>query len=275
MEMMEQLKEAADYIRQRTQLCPRVALVLGSGLGGLADDIEAELIVPFGEIPHFPVSTVSGHKGRLILGRLQGTAVAVMQGRVHYYEGYSMQQVVFPIRLMKLLGAQILFLTNAAGGIRESFVPGDFMLITGHIGSLAPSPLIGPNEEALQPRFPDMSQVYDLELQACIRAAAKAQGIGLQEGVYLQVTGPAYETPEEIRMYRAWGADAVGMSTACEATAARAMGMRVCGVAFVSNKASGMSGRPLDHGEVQREADLAALRLKRLVTAGIAAMGEM
>ena len=252
-----------------TDFKPRLGIVLGSGLGDYAENIRVEVEIPYGEIEGFPVSTVSGHDGRFILGYLGELPVICMKGRVHYYEGYPISDVVLPIRLMRLLGAEILFLTNAAGGINSSFKPGDLMLITDHISVFAPNPLIGANLEELGVRFPDMSHIYDAGLQEAIRQAAEETSVSLREGVYAQLTGPSYETPAEIRMLRTLGCDAVGMSTAVEAIAARHCGMRVCGISCISNLAAGMSAEALNHQEVQQAADSAAPAFKRLLTRSV------
>lgn len=272
MEVMEKLERCVASVRERISFEPELAIVLGSGLGALGERVELVAELPYGEIEGFPVSTVSGHRGRFLFGMLEGVRVVVMQGRVHYYEGYRMSDVVLPIRLMGRLGAQALLLTNAAGGINHDFRVGDFMLITDHIASFVPSPLIGPNLAGLGPRFPDMSAVYDRELCNSIRNSACEAGMSLREGVYLQLTGPQFETPAEIHMARALGADAVGMSTVCEAIAARHMGMRVCGISCISNMASGMTGEPLSAQEVDETGErIAPLfeRLVRQVVAGI------
>lgn len=255
-----------DCVREKTGFVPKAALVLGSGLGSYADSLRLETEIPYEEIEGFPVSTVPGHAGKFIFGYVDHVPVVCMKGRVHYYEGYPISDVVLPVRLMRLLGAEILFLTNASGGIREDFRAGDLMLITDHVSCFAPNPLIGPNLESLGTRFPDMSRVYDRELSAVIREKAAVFGIPLQEGVYVQLTGPSFETPAEIRLLRALGCDAVGMSTAVEAIAARHMGMRVCGVSCVCNLAAGMTREPLSHQEVQAAADQAAPRFEKLVT---------
>ena len=219
--MDNQWKNCLEQIRQKTDFQPRIGIVLGSGLGDYGDQIQKEAVISYREIEGFPVSTVQGHRGQFVFGYIKGVPVVLMQGRVHYYEGYSMQEVVLPIRLMGLLGAGKLLLTNAAGGINTRFTAGDFMMITDQIATFVPSPLIGPNPQELGERFPDMSEIYDGKMQQKIRESARALGIPLQEGVYLQTSGPQYESPAEIRMMRALGADAVGMSTACEAIASR------------------------------------------------------
>ena len=249
-------------------------MILGSGLGDYADEIEIVQTVDYTDIEGFPTSTVAGHKGRFVFGYVDKTPVVIMQGRVHYYEGYPMSDVVLPTRLMGLLGAKKLILTNAAGGVNFDFKPGDFMMLTDHITTGVPSALIGANLEELGVRFPDMSEVYSTKMQEIVRETAKEQGIDLKEGVYAQFTGPNYETPAEIRMARAWGADAVGMSTACEAMAARHMGMEICGISCITNLAAGMSKEELNHKEVQETADRVAKQFKTLITGIITRIGE-
>lgn len=270
----EKIIACRDYVRTRTDFVPRVALVLGSGLGGFAANLDVVCEVAYGDIPGFPVSTVPGHVGKFIFGVLDGVNVVCMQGRVHYYEGYSIDDVVLPARLMKELGAEILFLTNASGGVNPGFEAGDLMLITDHIAVFVPNPLMGPNIEELGVRFPDMSHIYNPELCDIIRATAAENGIPLREGVYCQLTGPSYESPAEIRALGVMGTDAVGMSTAVEAIAANHCGMRVCGVSCVSNKAAGLSPTPLSHKEVQEAADKAAPLFTALVRGSIARMGK-
>ncbi len=265
----EKLLSCYECVREKTDFVPKVAIVLGSGLGDYAESIRVAQELPYGEIAGFPVSTVPGHAGKFIFGYVDEIPVVCMKGRVHYYEGYPVTDVVLPARLMKLLGAEVLFLTNAAGGVNASFHPGDLMLIRDHIAVFAPNPLIGPNIEKLGTRFPDMTHVYDVELQQTIRQAAKENGIYLQEGVYAQLTGPSFETPADIRMMRLLGADAVGMSTVVEAIAARHCGMRVCGISCISNLAAGMTDNPLTHEEVQEAADMAAPCFKKLVTESV------
>lgn len=265
----EKLLRCVEAVREKTDFVPRVAIVLGSGLGDYAEQIRVEAEVPYGEISGFPVSTVPGHAGRFIFGYVDEVPVVCMKGRVHYYEGYDIADVVLPARLMKLLGAEILFLTNAAGGVNTSFHAGDLMLIKDHLSVFAPNPLIGANIEELGTRFPDMSTVYDAELQSTIRKAARDNGIFLQEGVYAQLTGPSFESPAEIRMLRTLGCDAVGMSTVVEAIAANHCGMKICGISCICNLAAGMSANPLSHAEVQEAADEAAPRFKKLVTEAV------
>lgn len=264
--MYKKLMTCLASIREITDFIPEVGLVLGSGLGDYADNIEIVQTVEYADIEGFPISTVKGHKGRFVFGYVGKTPVVIMQGRVHYYEGYQMSDVVLPTRLMGMLGARKLILTNAAGGVNETFNPGDFMMITDHITTGVPSPLIGPNLDELGDRFPDMSEVYSRSLQEIIRKAAKECGISMKEGVYVQLTGPNYETPAEIRMCRIWGGDAVGMSTACEAMAARHMGLEVCGISCITNLAAGLTQKKLDHREVQETADRVADEFKNLIT---------
>lgn len=271
---MTDLKKALAFIRTKTDFVPQVAIVLGSGLGGFAERVNVQAAVEYADIPDFPRSTVAGHAGRFLFGTLGGVRVVLMQGRVHYYEGYTMQQVVTPIRLMRLMGAEILLLTNAAGGINPAFHAGDLMCITGQISSFVPSPLIGPNDDSIGVRFPDMSHIYDEALATCIRDAAAELSIPLQNGVYVQASGPQYESPQEIRMFGLLGADAVGMSTACEAIAAVHAGFRVCGVSCISNLAAGISPTPLTHAEVQQTADRTAPLFRSLVENAVLRMAK-
>lgn len=266
----EKLMKCYECVQQKISFRPELALILGSGLGDYADTMEVVETLDYHDIEGFPVSTVPGHKGRFVLGYAGGVPIVAMQGRVHFYEGYRPQDVVLPVRLMKLMGAKVLFLTNAAGGINRSFSAGDLMLITDHISMSVPSPLIGENIEELGVRFPDMSEVYSRRLQKIVENAAVTAGVPLRRGVYIQTTGPQYETPSEIRAYERLGADAVGMSTAIEAIAARHAGMEICGISCISNLAAGISVNPLTHKEVQETADRVAPLFKRLVTQAIA-----
>lgn len=268
----EKLLGCYENVRKKTDFQPKIAIVLGSGLGDYAERIKVVSEIPYSEIEGFPVSTVPGHAGRFIFGYIDEISVVCMKGRVHYYEGYPISDVVLPIRLMKLMGAEILFLTNAAGGVNSSFHAGDLMLIRDQISVFAPNPLIGENIDELGVRFPDMSTVYDRELQDIIVKAAKDNHIFLQGGVYAQLTGPSFESPAEIRMLRGMGVDAVGMSTVVEAIAANHMGMRICGISCISNLAAGMTANPLTHEEVQEAADLAAPNFKKLVTEAVKGM---
>ena len=271
----EKLLKCYESVRKKIDFEPKAALVLGSGLGDYGESIQVEAVLDYHDIEGFPVSTVPGHKGRFLFGYVGNVPVVIMQGRVHYYEGYSMEDVVLPIRLMKLLGAKLLFLTNAAGGLNYDFAPGDFMMITDQIANFVPSPLIGENIEELGTRFCDMSEIYDKDLRQIIRGAAKDLGITLREGVYVQLTGPNFETPHEVKMCRILGGDAVGMSTACEAIAANHMGMKICGISCISNLGCGMTDAPLSHAEVQETADRVAPLFKALITEAIVRMGEI
>ena len=271
----EKLLRCYESVKEKVDFKPKAALILGSGLGEYIQEMKVVQTLDYSQIQGFPVSTVPGHKGRFVFGYVGDVPVVAMQGRVHYYEGYSISDVVLPTRLMKLMGAEVLFLTNAAGGVNFDFKAGDLMMITDQIGSFVPSPLIGPNIDELGLRFCDMSHVYDLDLQQVIRNAAGKLGIDLKEGVYIQLTGPAFETPAEVRMCRTLGADAVGMSTACEAIEANHMGMKICGISCISNLGCGMTENPLTHEEVQETADRVAPLFRSLVTESIKAMGEI
>ena len=264
---LEKLQNCMRCIREKTDFQPEVALILGSGLGDYAESIDIRAEVSYREIEGFPVSTVPGHKGRFVFGYVNQVPVVIMQGRVHYYEGYSMEEVVLPTRLMGMMGARKLLLTNAAGGINFDFAPGDFMLITDHISSMIPNPLIGTNLEELGPRFPDMSEVYSRRMGRVVRKEAEKLGIPLKEGVYIQLTGPSYETPAEIRYLRTIGVDAVGMSTVPEVLVARHCGLRVCGISCITNLAAGMGEGLLSHEEVKETADRVKVDFIRLVTA--------
>lgn len=271
----EKLTVCYESVRKRIDFRPSVALVLGSGLGDYADSIRVEAELPYGEIEGFPVSTVPGHDGRFIFGYVGEVPVVCMKGRVHYYEGYPISDVVLPVRLMRKMGAKLLFLTNASGGVNPEYKAGDLMMLTDHIACFVPNPLIGANADALGVRFPDMSHIYDEDLQEMIRGCAGEEGISIREGVYLQLTGPSYESPAEVRMLRTLGADAVGMSTAVEAVAANHMGMKICGISCVCNLAAGLTPEPLTHEEVQEAANAAAPLFQRLVTASILKFGEI
>lgn len=270
--ILERVNQCLDCVRSKTDFEPRVALILGSGLGDLAEQIEMVSSIDYADIDGFPKSTVAGHKGRFVLGYIEKTPVVIMQGRVHYYEGYTMEDVVLPIRLMHAMGAETLFLTNAAGGLGNGFQCGDLMLITDHIACFVPNPLLGENEDAFGTRFPDMSEVYDNDLQKVILSASKELDIDMKQGVYLQLTGPSYETPAEIRMCKALGASAVGMSTAVEAIVANHMKMKICGISFISNLAAGINETPLCHEEVKAAADAVAPKFQALVKCAISKM---
>ena len=262
-------------VREKTDFLPEIGIVLGSGLGDFARQVEKSAEISYDSLPGFPVSTVAGHAGKLIFGYVRSVPVVVMQGRVHYYEGYSMEQVVAPIRLMGMLGAKKLLLTNAAGGVNTDFTPGDLMVITDHISAFVPSPLRGENPEALGPRFPDMSRVYDEAMGRAVLTAGEKLGQSLRQGVYLQWQGPNYETPAEIRMFRTLGADAVGMSTVCEAIAARHMGLRVCAISCITNMACGILPQPLSHEEVQQTADRVKDKFQALVLESLEAFHRL
>lgn len=273
----DKLLKCYECCKDKLPFRPKVGLILGSGLGSYGNDIETAAVIDYHEIEGFPVSTVPGHAGRFVFGYAgkNRVPVVIMQGRVHYYEGYDIQDVVLPVRLMKLMGIEILFLTNASGGVNLSFEAGDLMLITDHITSFVPSPLIGPNLDELGTRFPDMSEVYDKPLRTLLREVAVEAEVELKEGVYLQFTGPNFETPAEIRLARTFGADAVGMSTAVEAMTAKHMGLKVCGVSCITNMASGITENPLSHAEVQETADRREKDFKRLLTASIDRMADV
>lgn len=248
--MLNKINEAVSYIESKINEKPEIGMILGSGLGILADEIENPIAIKYGEIPHFPQSTVEGHKGQLVIGKLEGKTVIAMQGRFHYYEGYSIQDVTFPVRVMNALGIDKLIVTNAAGGSNKEFEPGDLMLITDHINFAFNNPLIGKNHEELGPRFPDMSHAYNLELMDVARKSAKELNLAIKEGTYMFFTGPTYETPAEIRMAQILGADAVGMSTVPEVIAAVHSGIKVLGISCITNMAAGILDQPLDHSEV-------------------------
>lgn len=253
--VLERIEEAASYIASRSPIRPEIGLILGSGLGVLADSLEEAVTVDYSEIPHFPVSTVEGHAGELLLGKIGGRPVLLMKGRFHMYEGYQGETVTFPIRVMKKLGITGLLVTNAAGGVNTSYDPGDLMLISDHLNMTGTNPLIGPNHKELGVRFPDMSEGYSKRLRAIAKEIAASQGLKLQEGVYAGLLGPSYETPAEIRMLRVLGADAVGMSTVSEVVIARHSGIEVLGISCISNMAAGILDQPLSHEEVMETTD--------------------
>ncbi len=271
-EVYEKLMNCYESARSKISFEPRVALVLGSGLGDYADTMQVVETLNYSDIDGFPVSTAPGHVGRFVFGYVGDVPVVAMQGRVHYYEGYDMTDVVLPIRLMKLMGAEILFLTNAAGSLQTSMPAGSLMLITDQISSFVPSPLRGENLKELGVRFPDMSEIYNRDLRNLIQSVAAEQGIELFEGTYLQLQGPNYETPAEITFAKAIGANAVGMSTACEAVAANHMGMKIVGVSCLSNLAAGLSANPLSEEEVIEAGRSVAAKFSALVTESIKRM---
>ena len=262
----ERIHAAADFIAARTSIRPQVGLILGSGLGDYADTLEDRVVIPFSSIPDFPQATVEGHTGAFVFGTRQGKPVVALQGRLHYYEGHSMQDLTLPVRIMALLGVKTLILTNAAGGVNYNFVPGDLMLMTDHINYSGNNPLIGANMPEFGPRFPDVSDLYSKDLRRKILNAATAQGISLQQGVYMMFTGPNYETPAEVRMARIVGADAVGMSTVPEALVAAQCGIQVVGISCITNMACGILNQPLNHQEVIEVAALVHNKFHNLVT---------
>lgn len=266
------IEEAASFISGKGGVEPEVGLILGSGLGVLADLLENAVSIPYTEIPHFPVSTVEGHEGELLLGNIKGRPVVLMKGRFHMYEGYGPELTAFPVRVMKQLGVKSLLVTNAAGGINTDFEPGDLMLITDHLNMTGRNPLIGPNDSALGVRFPDMSQAYSRRLRKLALDTAESQGITLQQGVYAGLLGPTYETPAEIVMLRTLGADAVGMSTVSEVIVARHAGLEVLGISCISNMAAGILDQPLSHDEVMETAEKVREKFLGLVMAVIPGM---
>ncbi|MCK4761778.1 MAG: purine-nucleoside phosphorylase [Candidatus Aminicenantes bacterium] len=255
MKIYDQINEAAAFVKSRTALLPDVGVVLGSGLGEFAETLEKKTVIPYGEIPHFKEVKVKGHAGRLVIGKVRGKAVGVLQGRYHYYEGFDINEVVFPVRLLCGLGIEKLLLTNAAGGIAPNLEPGDLMIIRDHINMMGINPLRGENDDRLGPRFPDMSRVYDENLSDITADNMRSLDIAVKKGVYLALSGPSYETPAEIKMLSALGADVVGMSTVPEAIAARHMGSRVAAISCITNMAAGISKKELDHKEVTETAN--------------------
>ena len=261
----EKVQQSAAYILERCAQRPTCGIVLGSGLGSLVDKMTDKTVIPYADIPHFPRSTVAGHAGNLVVGTLAGQTVAALQGRFHYYEGFSMKEVTYPVYVMKLLGVKTLVVTNACGGIDRSLVPGDLMLLTDHINMLGTNSLIGPNDERFGVRFPDMTEAYSLRLRELAKTVAAELDIPCKEGVYAIFSGPCYETAAEIRAYRALGADAIGMSTVPESIAANYLGLEVLGIACITNMATGIAERKHSHEEVRAVADRASSHLCRLV----------
>lgn len=265
---LEQIDEAADAIRKRTSYRPRVGLILGSGLNSLADSVQNADIIPYGELPNWPISTVHGHAGRLVIGELEGQTALVMQGRIHFYEGYSMSQITLPVRVMLRLGLEMMFVTNAAGGVNPDFSPGDVMLINDNlnlIGMMGANPLMGPNIDELGPRFPDMSQAYDRKLMDLARQVASTENIPLHEGVYCALSGPSFEGPADLRFLRGIGADAVGMSTVPEVIVARHGGMRVMGLSGISNKANLDGSTVTTHEEVIEAGKVITPKMEKII----------
>ncbi|WP_052887964.1 purine-nucleoside phosphorylase [Thermogemmatispora carboxidivorans] len=277
--LYDQVEEAVAVIQQRSPLVPQVALILGSGLGELAEAVEATAAIPYAQLPHWPSSTVAGHAGRLIVGQLEGVALVAMQGRLHLYEGYTPQEVTLPVRVMARLGAQVLVVTNAAGALNPAYQPGDFMLIRDHInlpGLAGWHPLRGPHDERLGVRFPAMTAAYDEELRAVVqRVAGEIPSLRLHEGVYVMVSGPSYETPAELRFLHQIGGDAVGMSTVPEVIVARHVGLRVLGLSLITNSATGSEGQPVDHSEVLATAAAASSRFVLLIRGVLRELAQM
>jgi purine-nucleoside phosphorylase len=269
MKIYIRMEEAVGYIKQQSQLVPEVGIVLGSGLGEFAETIPDKIEIPYGDIPHFKKVSVTGHAGRLVLGKIEGKAIAVMQGRYHFYEGHDIAEVVFPVRVLCRWGIKKLLLTNAAGGINPMLIPGDLMILRDHINMMGINPLKGENDERLGPRFPDMSHVYDEAFIDIIARGMQTMGLGVKKGVYVALSGPSYETPAEIKMLSGWGADAVGMSTVPEALAARHMGVAVAGISCISNLAAGISKTPLSHREVTETGNRVKGRFIKLLTSVI------
>lgn len=259
------MNKSIDYIKGKIKNQPEVGIVLGSGLGDFADAIEDKIEIPYTEIPGFPVSTVKGHDGKLIFGKINSKEVCVMKGRIHYYEGYDIKEVVYPIEVLAGLGIKTLILTNAAGGVNTDFEPADLMIINDHINLMGKNPLIGPNDEDLGPRFPDMTDLYNKDLIEVAEKSAKKLGIDIKEGVYMYFTGPSYETAAEVRMARILGADAVGMSTVPEAIIARHRGLKILGISTITNMSTGILDTPLDHTEVVEVGQEVAGKFKELL----------
>jgi purine-nucleoside phosphorylase len=266
MRIYEKIEEAIKFIKQQCSLSPQVGVVLGSGLGEFAGTVSEKVVIPYENIPHFKKVSVVGHAGCLVLGKLQGKDIAVMQGRYHFYEGHEIAEVVFPVRVLCRLGIKSLLLTNAAGGINPMLLPGDLMIIRDHINMMGINPLKGENDERLGPRFPDMTHVYEETLMEIIAEGMQSMGMGVKKGVYAALSGPSYETPAEIKMLSVLGADAVGMSTVPEAIVVRHMGVSVAGISCVSNLAAGISKTPLSHHEVTETADRVKNRFISLLT---------
>jgi purine-nucleoside phosphorylase len=272
--LYENAMHAADYIRERTAYRPRIAVILGSGLGSLGDQVEDAEYISYSDVPGFPVSNIIGHADRFVFGKLKGKEVVLMQGRYHYYEGFTMRQVCFPVYVLRLFGIETIVITNACGGINDTFTPGDLMLITDHINLIGANPLIGENDERFGPRFPDMTEVYDLSLRELALKIAKENDIPLKQGVYGYFNGPCFETAAEIRAYKVFGADVVGMSTVPEATVANYLGMHILGLSCITNMATGLAGKAHSHLEVLRVAEQSGERLTKLVEEVLAQLPE-
>ena len=263
--LLNKINDSISYIKRKSMINPKIGIILGSGLGVLAEDIENKVVIPYKDIPHFSVSTVEGHAGQLVLGTLSDKSVICMQGRFHYYEGYSVHDVVYPVRVMQKLGITKLIITNSAGGINIDFKPGDLMIIEDHINLMGVNPLIGKNYDVFGRRFPDMTQAYDKQLIAIAQQAAYNLSIKVNKGIYAAMTGPSYETPAEIRYLRMIGADAVGMSTVPEVISANHGGVRVLGISCITNMAAGVTDKPLNHNRVVEVASMATAKFVKLV----------
>ncbi|MFS0907517.1 purine-nucleoside phosphorylase [Priestia aryabhattai] len=272
MKFNEKVQQTKDYLLSQIDQCPSIGLVLGSGLGILADEIEKPIYIPYNEIPHFPASTVTGHAGQMVIGDLKGKRVIAMQGRFHYYEGHSLEAVTYPIRIMKAIGVQQIIVTNAAGGINPNFKPGDLMIIQDHINLTSQNPLIGPNEEEFGERFPDMSEAYSKKLIALAKDVASKNKINMVEGIYAGMLGPSYETPAEVNFLSIIGASAVGMSTVPEVIVAQHSGLEVLGISCISNMAAGISEHSLTHDEVMETTENIKAQFLKLVKEVIAVM---
>ncbi|SIQ45817.1 purine-nucleoside phosphorylase [Alkalispirochaeta americana] len=272
--LYDQLEETRGWVQGKTDMTPSVGVVLGSGLGGLVEYLQVETVIDYQDIPHFPVSTVADHAGKLVFGSLGSTRIVAMQGRLHYYEGHAMRSLAYPIALMKMMGVTTLMVSNAAGGMNPSFVPGDLMAITDHINLFPDNPLIGLNDERLGPRFPDMTKLYSPSLIALAEKSAEAQGFSLKRGVYVGLSGPAYETAAEIRFMQSIGGDAVGMSTVPEAMTARYLGLDVLGISCITNMATGLAKEKHSHQEVLKTAQGATDRFCRLVADVLRELGD-
>jgi purine-nucleoside phosphorylase len=272
--ILEQLNQAKTAIQSQSSLKPLIAITLGSGLGAFVDEVDTEVIIPYNEIPHFSGTTVLGHKGQLVLGKIDQTPIAVLQGRIHGYEGHTPAEVVFPTRLMKMLGAENIILTNASGGINLDYKPGDLVMITDHLNLTSANPLTGPNVEEFGPRFPDMTYTYSPSLQETMAMAARDISYNLKKGIYAGLTGPTYETPAEIRMLRTLGADLVGMSTVHEAIAAHHIGLKVAGISCVSNMAAGILKEELKHEDIKEQANKAMVPFVKILVETIKKLGQ-
>lgn len=262
---LKKMIESVNYIKEQIPFEPEIGMILGSGLGVLAEEVENPTVIPYNEIPNYPVSTVQGHKGQFVVGTLEGKKVIIMQGRFHFYEGWSMDQVTLPVRCMKLLGVKTMLVTNASGGVNENFKAGDLMFIRDHINFMGTNPLMGANLEEFGPRFPDMSYAYNPELLELGQRVAVELGVPTQKGIYVAVTGPSYETPAEIKGFRILGADAVGMSTVPEVIIANHMGIKVLGISCITNMAAGVLPQPLNHSEVMETAEITKPKFIKLV----------